>query len=69
MIIAASTPEETRRAIVNYIRDQASHHRRQSMMAHRKTVARARLELANNLDVIAGTLSVAPIAPPLDRSE
>lgn len=55
------TPEATRNAIVKYLNEQASHYRRQGMTGKGKNLARARLELAKNLDTIAATLSVAPI--------
>lgn len=62
MIILATTPNETRDAIVRYINEQASYYRRQGMIGKLKNLARARLELAANLDTISATLSVAPIS-------
>lgn len=64
MIISATTPEETRNAIVQYLQDQASIYRRQGMTGKGKNLCRARLELATKLDWIAGTISVAPIGAP-----
>lgn len=63
MIISATTPHEARNAIVKYLNEQASSYRRQAMMTRGKNLARDRLALAGNLDTIAATLSVAPIAP------
>lgn len=64
MIISATTPDETRNVIVQYIKEQASYYRRQGMRGTLKNLSRNRLELASNLDMIAATLSVAPIGAP-----
>ena len=37
--IDASTPEETKLRIVDWLREQASNHRRNAMIAKRKTIA------------------------------
>lgn len=64
MIITATTPDETRKAIVTYLHEQASYYRRQAMTGKLKNLSRDRMALASNLDTIAATLSVAPITPP-----
>lgn len=69
MIISASTPDETRKAIVRYVEEQASYYRRQARTTHRKTVAISKHQLADNLDTIAKDLAAAPIEPIKEYSE